>query len=265
MSVSGRIGTPDGWPVPHAVVTVIDPAGAQVGRTSARDDGGFELTGTGDGGFTMIISAGGFDPVATAITVIGGRADVGQIELARAGADTLPLPGTWRIDPVHSSIRATATHLGLSRVHGRLTEFSGELVIAAPLEYSAVSVRINPASVQTGDPDRDAHLRAPDFLDIERYPEIAFKSEGLRRVGPKRWVLDGALTLKQISGPVRLQVTYHGTGPDPWGGTRAGFSATAELSRDDFAISWNQRVLAGVFAIGKTLRVDIDVQAVREG
>jgi polyisoprenoid-binding protein YceI len=122
---------------------------------------------------------------------------------------------------------------------------------------------IDPSTVHTDDDTRDEHLRSADFLDAQTYPEIRYKSDGLRRVDPTHWVVDGVLTLKGVSASVPLQVEYRGTGPDLWGGVRAAFSATAEVSRDAFEMSWNQSVLAGLLAIGRTLRIDIDIEAVR--
>lgn len=261
-TVIGRLSTPDGWPVPGGTVTAVDARGAQAGRAASGPDGRFGLDGLATGVHTLIVAAAGHDPLARSV-VVTGDTDMGVLELARSGATLLPAPGTWAIDPVHSSIRATAVHLGLSRVHGRLGRFSGQVQVADPLEHSSVEVQIDPSTVATDDPTRDEHLRSPDFLDVLRYPEIRYKSEGLRRTDATHWVLDGVLTLKDVSAPVPLQVTYLGTNPDPWGGVRAGFSATAELSRDDFAISWNQSVLAGLLVVGRTLRIDIDIEAVR--
>ena len=212
----------------------------------------------------MIVAAPGHEPAARSVTVGTGPATpLGVLELAREGGEVLPAPGTWAIDPVHSSIRATALHMGMSRVHGRLRRFGGQVQVADPLENSSVEVTIDPAAVETDDETRDEHLRSPDFLDVLRHPEIRYKSEGLRRIDTTHWVVDGVLTLKDRSAPVPLQVEYRGTAPDLFGGVRAAFAATAELSRDDFAMDWNQSVLAGLLTLGRTLRIDIDIQAVR--
>jgi len=98
---------------------------------------------------------------------------------------------------------------------------------------------------------------------VLRFPEIRYKSEGLRRIDATHWVVDGVLTLKDVSAPVPLDVTYLGTGPDAAGNTRAAFTATTEVVRDRFAMSWNQSVLAGLLAVGRTLRIEIDIAAVR--
>jgi len=261
--VTGRLMSPDGWPVTGGTLTAVDATGVQRGRSTSREDGGFVLEGLSDGPYTVIAAAAGHEPAARSVQVAGTRATLGVLELARVGGDVLPAPGTWTIDPHHSSIQATALHLGMSRIHGRLRSFSGHVQVADPLENSSVEVVIDPKAVDSDDPDRDAHLRSPDFLDVDAYPDITFKSDGLTRLSGRNWRVDGVLTLKGVSAPVALDVQYRGTGPDLWGGTRAAFSATTEISRDDFAISWNQSVLAGVLAVGRTLRIDIDIQAVR--
>jgi len=263
-AVTGRLTTPDGWPIGGGTVTAVDSAGGQAARTASADDGHFLLDGLSSGAYTLVVACAGHEPVASAVTVAdGGITPLGVLALGRAGGAVLPAPGTWTIDPQHSSIRATALHLGMSRIHGRMRRFAGRIEVADPLEGSSVEVGIDPAGVASDDPERDAHLRSADFLDVARFPEIRYKSEGLRRLDGEHWVLDGVLTLKDVSAPVPLHVVYGGTGPDLFGGMRAAFSASTEIARDDFAISWNQSVLAGVLAVGRTLRIEIDVQAVR--
>lgn len=263
-AVTGVLTTAGGWPIGGGTLTALDATGVQRGRAASGEDGRFVLDTVPAGTYTLIVAAAGSEPVARTVTVPHAEVvELGVLELARAGGDVLPAPGTWVIDPVHSSIRATALHIGTSRIHGRLKRFSGRVQVADPLENSSVEVLIDPACVDSGDDTRDEHLRSGDFLDVLRFPEIRYKSDGLRRVDGTQWVVDGVLTLKDVSIPVPLQVTYHGSGPDLFGGTRASFSATAEVSRDDVAMGWNQSVLAGLLAIGRTLRIEIDIAAVR--
>ena len=122
---------------------------------------------------------------------------------------------------------------------------------------------IRAASIDTGNGMRDGHLRSPDFLDVETYPEITYRSTGLTPAGPDRWTVHGELTLHGVARPVDLDLAYLGTGADPWGGTRAAFRATTELRREDFAMNYNQVVQAGIAAIGTTLKVELDIQAVQ--
>lgn len=258
----GRLSSPDGWPVAGGTVTVMDGTGVQRGRAASRADGGFSIGGLTAGPHTVVVAAPGHEPSARSVVLNGAGVDLGRFELPRAGGVVLPAPGTWRIDSRHSSIRATALHLGMSRIHGRLRQFSGRVEVTDPFETSRVDVAIDAGSVDSDDPDRDAHLRAPDFLDVGSHPSIGYAGSGLTRHDVTHWTVHGTLSLKGVAAPVDLTVTYGGSGPDPWGGTRAAFTATTEVSRDEFAIDWNQSVLAGVLAVGRTLRIDIDVQAV---
>ncbi|MEU6220500.1 YceI family protein [Streptomyces sp. NPDC047022] len=266
MALTARIRTRDGWAVSHAVVTVTDMTGTQVLRAEADGDGAVrETTTLTPGAYTVIVTAVGYAPAASsAIITAGGRAELGTVTLARQGGVDLPPPGPWSIDPAHSSVSAVAQHLGISSVHGRFTEFTGRIEIAPDdVAKSRVEAVIRAASVDTGNGMRDNHLRSPDFLDIERYPEITYRSAGLTAAGPDRWTVHGELGMHGVVRPVDLVLSYLGTGADPWGGTRAAFRATTELRREDFAMNYNQVLQAGIAAIGTTLKVELDIQAVQ--
>ncbi|MEU0274140.1 YceI family protein [Streptomyces sp. NPDC006307] len=265
MPLHAHVRTRDGWPVQHAVVTVTDMTGAQVLRADADPDGAVvSQAPLAPGPYTVVVTALGYAPAARTALVAGpGRAELGTVVLARAGGVELPPPGAWTLDPAHSSVGAVAQHLGISSVHGRFTDFGGRVEIAPDLAASRVDAVISAASIDTGNGLRDKHLKSPDFLDVETYPEITYRSHGLTPAGPDRWTVHGSLTLRGIVREVDLSLTYLGTGPDPWGGTRAAFHATAELRREDFAMNYNQVVQAGIAAIGTTVRVELDIQAVR--
>ncbi|MFJ1865080.1 YceI family protein [Streptomyces sp. NPDC088097] len=266
MALTARIRTRDGWAVSHAVVTVTDTKGAQVVRAEADGEGAVrDAVALAPGAYTVIVTAVGYAPSASsALVTASGRAEVGNVVLARQGGTELPPPGPWTIDPAHSSVGAVAQHLGISSVHGRFTEFGGRIDID-PQEVSASRVEavINAASMDTGNAMRDGHLRSADFLDVETYPEITYRSTGLTPAGSDRWSVHGELTLHGVARPVDLDLAYLGTGADPWGGTRAAFRATAELRREDFAMNYNQVVQAGIAAIGTQLRVELNIQAVQ--
>ncbi|WP_030559826.1 YceI family protein [Streptomyces aureocirculatus] len=268
MGLSGRIRTRDGWAVPHAVVTVTDMTGSQVLRAGVDGEGAVrDTTELAPGPYTVIVTAVGYAPAAaTALVTASGRAEIGTVVLARAGGTELPPPGPWTIDPVHSSVGAVAQHLGISSVRGRFAEFSGRIEIAqnpGDLEKSRVDAVIRAASIDTGNALRDGHLKSADFLDVETYPEITYRSTGLEPAGADRWTVHGELGMHGVVRPVDLDLAYLGTGADPWGGTRAAFRATAELRREDFAMNYNQVLQAGISAIGTTLRVELDIQAVQ--
>ena len=263
--VRARIRTRDGWAVPHAVVTVTDMTGQQVARAQA-DPGGVARTGPLPAGrYTAIVTAIGYAPAAsTAMVGPGGTAELGTVVLdRRTGAAELPPPGPWTIDPAHSSIMVTVRHLGLSSVHGRFGEFAGRIDVAEPVERSRVGAEIKAATIDTANGLRDEHLRGPDFLDVERFPLIGYSGGQVTPAGGERWTVHGTLSLKDVRRPVELDLSYLGTGPDPWGGVRAAFRATTELRREDFSMVYNQILSAGIGAIGTTLRVVLDIQAVR--
>ncbi|WP_328888175.1 YceI family protein [Streptomyces sp. NBC_00316] len=265
MGLRAQVRTRDGWAVQHAVVTLTDMTGNQVLRAAADEDGAVRSdTQLPAGAYTVIVTAVGYAPAAsTALVTASGRVEAGTVVLSRQGGVELPPPGAWSLDPAHCTVGAVAQHLGISSVHGRFTEFSGRIEIAEELHRSRVDAVISAASIDTGNGMRDKHLRSPDFLDADRFPEIAYRSDGLDPAGPDRWTVHGELTMRGVARRVDLNLSYLGTGPDPWGGMRAAFSATAELRRDDFAMNYNQVVQAGISAIGTTLRVELDIQAVQ--
>ncbi|MFC8518969.1 YceI family protein [Streptomyces sp. NPDC057257] len=259
-----RLRTKDGWAVPHAVLTVSDMAGRQTLRQEASPEGVVATDALAPGTYTVIVTAVGYAPVAsTAIVSASGGADLGSLVLARAGGVELPPPGPWTIDPAHSTVSAVAQHLGLTSVHGRFKEFGGRVEVAENPLASSVEAVIEASSIDTGNAMRDGHLCSADFLDVDVHPKITFRSTGISPAGEARWTVHGELVLHGVARPVDLDLSYLGTGPDPWGGVRASFRATTELRREDFAMNYNQVVQAGIAAVGATLRVELDIQAVR--
>ncbi|MBO2451389.1 YceI family protein [Actinomadura barringtoniae] len=260
----GSVRTKDGWAVRHAIATVTDLTGAQVARVQADEDGVLAAGPLPAGTYTLIVTAVGYAPAAsTMIVPASGTAALGTVVLARAGGTELPPPGPWTIDPAHSTVGAVARHLGLSSVRGRFAAFEGRIDVAERVEESSVTARIEAASIDTGNRMRDDHLRSADFLSADQHPVIEFQSTGLTAAGPDRWTVHGKLTLNGQTQPVDLDMSYLGTGPDPWGGSRAAFRATTELRRSDFAIKFNQILEAGIVAVGETLRVELEIQAVQ--
>ncbi|MEU9332946.1 YceI family protein [Streptomyces sp. NPDC048290] len=266
MGLSALVRTRDGWAVPGAAVTVLDASGTQVLRAEADAEGAVrDGNALAPGAYTVLVTAVGYAPAARgALVTASGRAELGTLTLARQGGSALPSPGLWTIDPAHSTVGVVAQHLGISSVHGRFTDFGGTVEIAPDeIAKSRVTAVIRAASIDTGNGTRDGHLRSPDFLDSGRHPEITYRSTGLSPAGDDRWTVHGDLALRGLVRPVDLDLVHLGTGPDPWGGTRAAFRATAALRRDDFALHYNQVVRAGITAIGTTLKVRLDVQVVR--
>jgi polyisoprenoid-binding protein YceI len=261
----GVVATSDRWPVPGAAVTVLSAGGQQLARTDTDGSGGFDVPIAVSGMVTVVVAAAGVDPQARSAAVgMTGTTDLGVVLLASAHRAELPQPGRWVVDPAHSIVRATARHLALSRVEGRFTDFTAVVRIAEPVEESSVEVTIEAASIHTGNEERDTHLRSADFLDVERFPHLTYRSQSVQLAGPDRWQVTGQLTIRDITRPVPLSVNYLGCGPDPWGGTRMALTASAQLIRRDFEINWNMGVPGGLVVVGPTLRVELDVQAVLE-
>ena len=260
--ITGTVHGRDGWPLEPATVTLVAPTGGQLGRAAVDAEGRFEILVPAPGPATLIVAAPGSVPVARAVTIPATGLHLGALTLGRPGDAGAPRPGLWTIDPAHSTIAVTAQHLGLSRIHGRFGSFSGELVVGDPLGRSAVEARIDAASIDTGNGQRDEHLRSADFLDVAQFPEIVYRGSAVEPAGPGRATVHGVLELAGAGREVPLEVRYLGTRPDPWGGVRAGFTATARLNREDFRMNWNQAVELGLSLVGTHLQVELDIQAV---
>jgi len=176
--------------------------------------------------------------------------------------DEIPgyVAGTWDMDPVHSHIGFVARHLMVSKVRGRFTRFDVQIVTADnPLE-STVTVSIETGSVDTGTEQRDEDLRSERFLDTANYPLITFRSTGITPAGDK-FKMTGDLNIRGVTKPVTLDMEVNGFGPDPFGGTRAGFSATTEINRNDFGVSFNAPIPGGVM-VSEKVGIEIEAEAV---
>jgi polyisoprenoid-binding protein YceI len=169
---------------------------------------------------------------------------------------------TWNIDPAHSEVGFSVRHMMVSKVRGRFTTFSGQLVTAADPTQSSVTAEIDLASINTGQEQRDAHIKSADFFEVETYPTMTYKSTGVR-VEDGEYILDGDLTLKGVTKNVPLHLELNGFGPDPYGGTRAGFTATGELNRGDFNVSFNAPMANGGVVVGDKISLHLEIEAVK--
>jgi polyisoprenoid-binding protein YceI len=177
----------------------------------------------------------------------------------------IPQAGTFALDPHHSTVGFVARHLMVSKVRGSLSDVSGAVTIAEnPLESSVVAV-MKAASIATGSPGRDEHLRSADFLDAETYPELTFRSTAVKNVSGAEFVLAGELTIRDATRPVELKVEFDGFTVNPWGKEVVAFTATTEIDREEFGITWNQAMESGGVLVGKTVKIEITAEAVREG
>jgi len=169
--------------------------------------------------------------------------------------------GTWTIDASHSEIGFSVRHVMISKVKGKFESFEGAVTIAEnPLE-SSVSVEVDLASINTGDATRDGHLQSADFFEVESNPKLTFTSTKVEPAGSD-YKVTGDLVIKGVSKSVVLDLEFNGVGPDPWGGTRAGFSATTEISRKDFGIDFNIPIDGGGVVVGDKIKVLLEVEAV---
>ena len=169
--------------------------------------------------------------------------------------------GTWTIDALHSEVGFSVRHMMVSKVRGKFTKFAGELVTAENPLDSAVTAEIDLASIDTGSEQRDGHLRSPDFFDTANHPLMTYRSTGIREDGD-RYIVDGVLTLKGVSKNVPLKLEVNGFGPDPYGGTRAGFSGTAEINRQDFGVNWNAALEGGGVVVSDKVNIHLEIEAV---
>ena len=174
----------------------------------------------------------------------------------------LPQAGDWVIDPAHSSIQAVARHMVVTKVRGRFEDLSGTLHIDEDPTKSWAEASIGAASINTSAPDRDAHLRSPDFLNADEFPELTFKSTRLGHKGGNRFEVEGDLTIRGETRPVTLEVEFGGVVTDPFGQTKALFSATTKLEREKWGMNWNQALETGGVLVSKSLDVEIEIQAV---
>lgn len=176
----------------------------------------------------------------------------------------LPTPGVWELDPAHTTVGFVVRHMMVAKVRGRFTRVSGAINIAERLEDSSVEATIDAASIDTGEEQRDNHLRSSDFLDVENHPTITFRSTRVRHVETNRWAVDGELTIRGVTRPVTLDVEYEGVARDPWGGERVGFAATTEIDREDWGLTWNVALETGGVLVGKKVKIELEVEAVRK-
>jgi polyisoprenoid-binding protein YceI len=177
---------------------------------------------------------------------------------------TIPAPGTYALDPSHSSVSFSARHLMVSKVRGRFAVSGGKVVVNEQPTNSSVEAVIDAASVHSGDDKRDEHLRSDDFLATSTHPTIEFRSTSVDDHGDGEFTLSGDLTLRGVTRPVVLQGEYLGTQDTPFGDTRIGFTAETELSRKDWGLEWNMALETGGVVVGDKVKLTIDVEAIRQ-
>ena len=165
------------------------------------------------------------------------------------------------IDTAHSRIQFKVKHLMISNVLGSFKEFEGKASMNEnDFTTTAVTLSINAASLDTGAPDRDTHLKSPDFFDVEKFPKIVFEGKGMTKKDEENFELKGNLTIKSISKPLTLSVEFGGFMTDPWGNKKAGFSLSGEINRKDWGMEWNAALEAGGVLVGDKVKILCDVE-----
>jgi polyisoprenoid-binding protein YceI len=182
------------------------------------------------------------------------------------GVRTTPAvpPGTWVVDPAHSNVEFAVKHMGIATVRGRFTEFEGTLEVGTDLAGSKVFGKVSVASITTNDEERDAHLRSPDFFDVDRYGEITFASSRIEAIDQHSSLVFGNLTIHGVTREVKLEVVVSGVDEDPWGNTRVGLEAVGVIKRSDFDMRFNQALGSGNMLVGDKVTISLDVSAVKQ-
>ena len=183
--------------------------------------------------------------------------------MTSAATTSIPgfVAGTWDIDASHSDVSFTVRHMMVSKVRGRFGAFSGEIVTSEDLSRSSVTATIDASTIDTNNEQRDGHIRSADFFDVENHPQWTFRSTGLRADGDD-FALDGELTIKGVTRPVTLALEINGFGPDAWGGTRAGFSASTTIDRNDFGVDIKMPLDGGGVVVSDKVQISLEIEAV---
>lgn len=172
---------------------------------------------------------------------------------------TIPA-GSYVLDVAHTDVAFTVRHAGISKVRGKFEKFEGKIVVADDFAASQVNVSIDSSSVNTGDANRDGHLRSADFWDAEAKPSWTFVSTGIQGSG-ESFVVNGNLTINGVTKPVALDATFNGSVVDAFGAPRIGFSATTDISRKEFDLTWNAAMETGGFLVGDKVSIVLEVEA----
>jgi polyisoprenoid-binding protein YceI len=181
-----------------------------------------------------------------------------------SNATATPARTTWRIDPAHSHIEFGVRHLMITTVKGRFTGVEGTVVLDdTDPTFADVDVRIDVATIDTREAQRDTHLRSADFFEVEKYPHITFKSKGSVKRDGNEFRLVGDITIHGATKEVILDVSEEGRATDPWGGQRLGFSATTKIKRSEFGLTWNQALEAGGVLVGDDIKVSLELELVK--
>lgn len=170
----------------------------------------------------------------------------------------------WELDKAHSEVGFAVKHMMISTVRGKFTSFDASVTLdPAALESAQVTATVDVASITTGDEARDNHLRAPDFFDAEKHPQMKLVSKRIARDGDEV-IVTADLTIRGVTKEVALRGSVEGPAKDPWGGERIGYSLQGELDREDFGLTWNQALETGGVLVGKKVKIELEGQLVKK-
>jgi polyisoprenoid-binding protein YceI len=178
-------------------------------------------------------------------------------------ATALPT-GTWTVDPAHSQVGFAVKHMGIANVRGEFTEFEGTLEIADDLSSAKAYGTVNARSVDTNEPQRDDHLRSPDFFDVAEFPELRFESTSIEALDDEEFRITGKLTIHGVTNEIVLHADLQGTDIDPWGNERVGLEVTGQLSRGDYGMKFNQALGSGNMLVADKVKLALDISAVKQ-
>lgn len=180
-------------------------------------------------------------------------------------SSTISIPGyvagTWKVDTTHSEVSFVVRHMMVSKVRGKFNTFSAEIVTGAEPTQSSVTAEVDLSSIDTGNEQRDGHLRSADFFEVDKHEKMTYRSTSVTPDGDD-WLINGDLTLHGVTKSVPLKLELNGITPDPYGNTRAGFSASGEISRSDFGIEFNMPMDGGGVVVGDKIQIHIEIEAI---
>ena len=185
--------------------------------------------------------------------------------MATTDAKTTPIPtGTWVADPSHSQVGFSVKHMGIATVRGHFNEYEGRLEVGEDVEHTKVAGTVKTTSVTTDWADRDAHLRSPDFFDVEQYPELKFESTKIEQVDDETFRITGNLDMHGVTKEIQLEAIIDGTETDPMGNERLGLEVVGQLSRGDFEMKFNQALGSGNMAVSDKVKLALDISAIKQ-
>ena len=177
---------------------------------------------------------------------------------------TLIPTGTWNVDPAHSKVGFAVKHMGIATVRGEFTDFAGTLEIGEDLSSAKVSGTVKTESVDTNEPQRDEHLRSPDFFDAAQFPELRFESTSIEALDDEEFRITGQLTIHGVTNEIVLHAEVQGTDVDPWGNEQVGLEVTGQLSRGDYEMKFNQALGSGNMLVADKVKLALDISAVKQ-